>query len=122
MKSTSIEAGLKTVEDRLAAVSAALVLGDAPQLESHSRQLRQAMADFALLGGAAPSAAMRERLAQVSQTLARQREQIVRRAVVVERTLATLIPQADTGATYTQAVGRAPGAGSVARIYNNRAR
>lgn len=121
MKSTSIEAGLKNVEERLQAVSQALVAGDAPQLESHSRQLRQAMADFALLAGTQPTDAMRARLAQVSQTLSRQREQIARRVVVVDRALATIVPQANTGTTYSQAVGRGQGGVPVARIYNARA-
>lgn len=120
MTASSIEVELTNLEQRLNAVSADLVSGDALELESHSRLLRQAMADFAhAMGGAALPPATLSRLVRISQTLARQRENLLRRAVVVDRSLASFLPASDA-ATYSHAVGK-KGSGGAARIYAARA-
>ncbi|HSV51903.1 MAG TPA: hypothetical protein VLJ57_07295 [Burkholderiaceae bacterium] len=123
MTASSIEVELSTLEQRLNAVSADLVSGDALELESHSRQLRQAMADFAqAMGGSVLPPATLSRLVRISQTLARQRENLLRRAVVVDRALASFLPASDA-ATYSHSLGKkgAAGAAGAARIYAARA-
>lgn len=119
MTASSIEAELNTLEARLNAVSTALVSGEAPELESHSRQMREAMIAFAQVanGMALPPATL-ARLVKISQTLSRQRENLLRRAVVIDRALASFLPPSDTP-TYARSVGQS--SSSVARIYAARA-
>lgn len=114
------DSNLTEVEQLLDQVSASLLSGDARALETHSQALREAM--LALSGMAASQQAvlfanpsMKQRVAAVSQRLALQREGVARRAVVVNRALATVLPQSDA-ATYA---GRAAPAyrNNTARIY-----
>jgi hypothetical protein len=120
MNASSIEQQLSTLEERLQAVSTSLISGEAEGLETHSRQLRQAMADFAQssIGTALPAATL-ARLARISQTLAFQRENLIRRSVVVDRALASFLP-ANDAATYSQSIGK-KSAANAARIYAARA-
>ncbi len=114
-----LEASLSHVEQLLSQVSTALIAGEPLELEAASTQLRQAMAHFAALartpaGAAALGRPLRQRLEKVSQTLTRQRENLLRRAVVVDRELATVLPQAQPPSTYAP-VGTYRG--GAARIY-----
>jgi hypothetical protein len=120
MTASSIEVELNNLEARLAAVSAALIGGEAPELELHSRDMRQAMGAFAQAanGMALPPATL-ARLVTISQTLARQRENLLRRAVVVDRALASFLPPSDTP-TYSRALGKSTAA-NAARLYAARA-
>ena len=112
---------LLRVEQFLAEVSAALVTGEPVVLEAASTALRQAMADMAVWGRTPGStgsldADMRRRLEHVSLVLSRQRANLARRAVVVDRALAAVLPQSQPAATYS---GGKVGAyrGNAARIY-----
>lgn len=120
MTASSIEVELSTLEARLNAVSTALVSGEAPELESHSRQMREAMVAFAQSthGATLPPATL-ARLVKISQTLALQRENLLRRAVVVDRALASFLPPTDTP-TYSRALGKSTAA-NAARLYAARA-
>ncbi|APW36624.1 hypothetical protein RD110_04880 [Rhodoferax koreense] len=118
------DSSLTEVEQLLDQVSASLLAGDARALEAHSQSLRDAM--LALSSMAASQKAvlfanptMQHRVAAVSTRLAQQREGLARRAVVVNRALATVLPQSDA-ATYA---GRGAPAyrNSAARIYANAA-
>ena len=122
MTASSIEKELSTLEDRLKAVSAAIISGDALDLETRSRQLRDAMASFAQATmGRQISDTLRPRLKQISQTLAFQRENLVRRSVLVDRALVSFLPASDNS-TYSHSVGKtAAGAAGAARIYASRA-
>jgi hypothetical protein len=123
MTASSIEVELNTLEARLDAVSAALVSGEAPELEAHSREMRQAMGQFAQAAQAASGMTLPPttlaRLVAISQTLARQREQLLRRAVIVDRALASFLPPSDTP-TYSRALGKSTAA-NAARLYAARA-
>jgi hypothetical protein len=83
--------------------------------------MRQAMAELAVRGRTAAGlqsldVGMRLRLEKISLTLAQQRANLARRAVVVDRALAAVLPQAQPAATYS---GGKAGAyrGGAARIY-----
>ena len=116
-----LDASLLRVEQLLNEVSAALIAGEPLVLEATSTALRQAMADMAVWartpgGLQSLDANMRRRLEKVSLTLSQQRANLARRAVVVDRALATILPQAQPAATYS---GGKAGAyrGGAARIY-----
>ena len=116
-----LEPRLLRVEQLLQEVSAALVTGEPVVLEATSTALRQAMADMAVWGRTPDAlqslnAALRLRLEKVSLTLSQQRANLARRAVVVDRALAIVLPQAQPSATYS---GSKAGAyrGGAARIY-----
>jgi hypothetical protein len=122
MTASSIEKELSKLEERLQAVSSAIISGDALDLETRSRQLKDSMASFAQATvGQQISETLAPRLKQVSQTLAFQRENLVRRSVIVDRALASFLPASDT-ATYSHSVGKTTaGAANAARIYASRA-
>ncbi|SDP93453.1 hypothetical protein SAMN05216303_11248 [Rhodoferax sp. OV413] len=120
--SLGLEASLSTVEQLLDDVSSALLAGEPLVLEAASTSLRQAMVDMARVVPAATGlksldANMRLRLAKISLTLTQQRESLIRRAVVVDRTLVTVLPQAQSLATYSGGVKAAAYRGGSARIY-----
>jgi hypothetical protein len=62
------------------------------------------------------NAGMRRRLEKVSLTLSQQRSNLARRAVVVDRALATVLPQAQAPGTYSGGKA-ATYRGGAARIY-----
>lgn len=116
-----LEASLQRVEQLLEEVSSALVAGEPVVLQAASTALRQAMADMAVSGRTPAAvqsldASMRRRLEKVSLALSQQRANLARRAVVVDRALATVLPQAQPAATYS---GGKAGTyqGGAARIY-----
>ena len=114
------DANLTEVEQLLEKVSAALLSGNAPQLEAHSRDLRDAMV---ALSSMAPSQkavlfgnpALKERIDKAVLAMSRQREGMARRAVVVDRALSAVLPRAES-ATYA-GVGAPTYRSSMARIY-----
>ncbi|MDB5895167.1 MAG: hypothetical protein JWQ88_2698 [Rhodoferax sp.] len=114
------DANLTEVEQLVEKVSAALLSGHAPQLELHSKALRDAMM---ALSGMAPSQkavlfgnpAMKGRIEKVALSMARQREGMARRAVVVDRALSAVLPRAES-ATYA-GVGKPAYRNNIARIY-----
>jgi hypothetical protein len=119
MATPALDASLLRVEQLLEDVSAALVAGEPLVLEAASTALRQAMAELSAQGrgpGGRLDAGMRQRLEKVSLTLAQQRSNLARRAVVVDRALATVLPQAQSAATYTGGKTAAY-RGGAARIY-----
>ena len=120
--SIGLEASVSAVEQLLDDVSAALLAGEPLVLEAASVSLRQAMVDMARVVPAATglksvNEGMRKRLAKISLTLTQQRENLIRRAVVVDRTLLTVLPQAHSLPTYSGGVKAGAYRGSGARIY-----
>ena len=115
MLSPDIEKTLSQIEKQFGAVTAAVNSGDAASLEPLSVALRQAAVDFSsLLQGlpadARPSSELRLRLRKLAQGLAGQRQNLIRRTVVVERALHAMVP-ATRGSTYAQSSGPYAGAG-----------
>jgi hypothetical protein len=119
--SQALEARLLRVEQMLEDVSAALLAGEPLVLEAASTALRQAMAELSAQGRSTAGlldANLRQRLEKVSRTLAQQRSSLARRAVVVDRSLATVLPQAQPPGTYSGGKAAAY-RGGAARIYTN---
>jgi hypothetical protein len=122
MFASRLENSLSQVEQLLEEVSAALLAGEPLVLESASAALRQAMAGLSSLvqspaGAARVDPALRKRLARVSQILSQQRSNLLRRAVVVDRALATVLPQAAQPQTYSSGIKTPVYRGAAARIY-----
>lgn len=104
-----IEDALLNVELRLNAVSVALVGGEAVALEASSSALRQASIDFsALVEGFSPKDLDDERfklrLKKIASGIASQRESLIRRSVLVDMALNTVVP-ATQATTYAQVAG-----------------
>ena len=109
-------ASLVAAENCAHALSQALLAGDPARIEATSRELQQtALALSGLLQGArgkrANDPAFRQRLGRVLASLGMQREALLRRSAVVERSLHSIVP-ATRSSTY---------AGS-ARSYGHNAR
>ena len=122
MFASRLENSLSQVEQLLEDVSAALLSGEPLVLESTSSALRQAVVGLSgLLQGPAASARLdqmlRQRLARVSLTLSQQRSNLLRRAVVVDRALAAVLPQAAQAQTYGNGAKASTYRGGAARIY-----
>jgi len=103
----AVAQGLAWVEAQLDAVGQALIAGDGPALEAATGALRDASTDFSLrLAGpgarralaADPELQARVRLAGVA--LGQHRTQLARRAAVVDRSLAALMPGIRKPVTY----------------------
>ena len=104
-----IEDALLNVELRLNAVSVALVSGEAVALETSSSALRQASIDFsALVEGLSPKDLNDEHfklcLKKIAGGIASQRESLIRRSVLVDMALNTVVP-ATQATTYAQVAG-----------------
>lgn len=122
--SPHLESSLTEVENLLEDVSGQMLAGDAPALESTSTALRLAMIDLSNAAAKEPPRLLqaknvRERFARVSRALVMQRENLARRAAVIDRSLNSILPRA-AAATYAS-----PAAGlyksPAARIYANNA-
>lgn len=113
---------LNQIEALVDAVSEALVSGDVRELKASSSALRDAVAQLAGVSRGKPGAvrtldpALRERMEQLSLKMARQREGVRRRAVVVERALSAVLPGEDE-TTYANKVLTDRQRSSPARIY-----
>lgn len=114
---------LADVEAQLDSLTRTLLQGDAPSHEAGTRALRLVIAQLAHSAADLPApvpAPVAERLQHLGRGLAQQREQLARRAVVVERGLAVVLPQRQP--TY-QAPGRRAGfSGAAPQIYSAAAR
>lgn len=111
MLPAEIEKPLFLIELQCDAVAAAVATGEPHALESASQGLRQAAGDFAAfmeqMGGpqqAGPE--LRVRLKKLAGLLSIQRENLIRRSVVVERALHAMVP-ATRKSTYAAPAGRA---------------
>lgn len=106
---THIKNALTEVEFHLNDVSAALVSGEPLALATASTGLRQAAIDFSeMLQRLTPidlkNRNLKSRLKILADGMAAQRESLIRRMVLVERSLNALIP-ATHNATYAQVSG-----------------
>lgn len=114
---------LAEVEAGLDSLNELLLQGDAPAYERGMQALGQSVAQLVRHAAGWPSPlpfADAERLHRLARALGRQRDQLARRAVVVERTLAVVLPQSQP--TY-QPPGRSGGFGrAAARIFSAPAR
>lgn len=124
MPRVQFDSNLTEVEQLLEQVSAALLSGDARALETHSRALREAMLAFSGMAASQKAVlfgnpALAQRVTNVSLALARQREGLARRAVMVDRALGTILPREEVS-TYSGASAPAY-RGNAARIYAARA-
>lgn len=117
MAAEQFDQRLTEIETLQAELQALLATGAAPAIAPQAAALRLAMLALAHAAAEHPpiDATRRQRLQNVAHGLARQREHLARHAVLVERGLAVLVPQASP--TY-EAPGRA-GAfrGSAPRLY-----
>lgn len=110
-----LEAALAKIEQQLAAISTAVEQGDHAVLGPLGADLRQVLLDFSLLmdGRAAEFSSTQSqlRLQQIAQSLASQREGLIRRSVGVERALQALMPASSETSTYVSPAAAPYGAG-----------
>lgn len=96
MLPAKIDQPLTLIESQCAALAAAVENGDAQALETLGTGLRQLAVDFSALmehvNGTDP--VLRARLRKLSALLAGQRENLLRRSVVVERAVQVMLPEA----------------------------
>jgi hypothetical protein len=115
---------LVQAEQQLQLLSRSLLQGDALAYETATLSLRNAVAQLALTCHDLPtpvSPAVAERLQLLAQALLRQRDQLARRATVVQRSLSVMLPDAQP--TYQAPPGRGGGFGGQApRLYSSAAR
>lgn len=123
----SLEEALTVVEQHIEKVSAALLALDAPALEAASTALRDAAARFTWVleqSQGLPAANLppqfQQRLAVIGQQLAVQRDNLARVAVLTERQVAALVPQAGAeSSTYGNPQSGMGKSAGVARIYRS---
>lgn len=106
-----IEKPLSLIEFQCESVAAAVATGEPQMLENASNALQQAALDFSglmdRLGGAQQAGPeLHARLKKLAEQLTIQRENLIRRSVVVERALHALVP-ATRKSTYAAPAGRA---------------
>lgn len=112
MLPAEIEKALSLIEMQCQAVADAVASGEPQALEAGSNALRQAAVEFSdfmqrLGGPQRVGAELRPRLQKLATQLTIQRENLIRRSVVVERALHAMLP-ATRKSTYAQpAAGRA---------------
>lgn len=111
MLPAEIEKPLSLIELQCEAVAAAVATGEPQRLENASNALQQAALDFSglmdRLGGAQQAGPeLRARLKKLAVQLNIQRENLIRRSVVVERALHAMVP-ATRKSTYAAPAGRA---------------
>lgn len=113
MLPTPLETALSQIELQCESVAAAVASGEPLALESASTALRHAALEFSglmeRLGGATQaSPELRTRLKKLATRLTIERENLIRRSVVIERALHAMMP-ATRKATYSAPAGRAGG-------------
>ena len=111
MLPAEIEKPLSQIEMQCESVAAAVATGEPQMLETASNALQQAALGFASLmerlGGARQAGPeLQARLKKLAVQLNIQRENLIRRSVVVERALHAMVP-ATRKSTYAAPVGRA---------------
>ncbi len=113
MLNDALETSLLQIELQCESVAAAVASGEPQALEGASNALRQAAVDLSALvqrlGGAAQAGPeLHTRLKKLAGVLNIQRENLLRRSAVVERSLHALVP-ATRKSTYAAPAGRAGG-------------
>ena len=108
-----VQNALAQAERSVAATGQALLLGEPQRVHAATHELHDCAHALALAlrgvgRGATLAASLRERLVRVAQTIAMQREALLRRSASVERSLQSLIPQTQSS-TYSGALGRYAG-------------
>jgi len=116
MLPAEIEKPLSLIELQCEAVAAAVASGEPLGLESAAAALKQAALDFSSLlerlpAPQQPGAELRLRLKKLAGRLGQQRENLIRRSVVVERAVQAMVP-ATRQATYGRPTGPYAGAAS----------
>lgn len=106
---------LDQAERSVAATGAALLLGMPETVHAATRELHDSAHALALAlrgvdSGASLREAAHERLVRVARDIAMQRQALLRRSAAVERSLQSLVPQAQPP-TYAGALGRYAGRG-----------
>ncbi|WP_440108687.1 hypothetical protein [Acidovorax sp. BL-A-41-H1] len=123
----SLEESISAVEQLLDKVSAALLAADPQAVQVHSTALRDAAGALAqsveqASGRGQPPLPLplKNRIDAIARQLAVQREAIARLAVVTDRQVAGLVPQADPASTtYGNGLGSRTAQPGVARIYRS---
>ena len=115
-----LESALAQIEQRFAAVSTKLIAGEPQALAEAASAMQQVAVEFSQIAPSlslsdSSSAALRARLRSVAAGMAIQRENLIRRQVVVQRALDAILPAAQgvaypkTSSPYSS-VGRQTGA------------
>jgi len=117
-----VQSALEQAERSVAATGQALVLGEPDGVHAATRDLHDSAHALDLVlrgvdGSAALAASLRERLVRVAQGIAMQREALLRRSAVVERSLKSLMPQQTQSTTYAGALGRYAGRAASAQAF-----
>jgi hypothetical protein len=120
MLPAEIEKPLSRIELQCEAVAAAVASGEPQAIEAGGGALKQMAVDFSALMAQWPESEnvgreLRVRMKKLAGRLTIQRENLIRRSVVVERTLHAMVPATRTSAStqagqYLGAAGRASGA------------
>lgn len=110
---SEVQNALDQAERSVAATGQALVLGEPEHVHAATRELHDSAHALALAlrgvdRGASLRASLRDRLVSVARDIGLQREALLRRSAVVERSLQSLIPQTQSS-TYSSALGRYAG-------------
>lgn len=121
---SEVHAALDQAEHCVAAVSVALLQGSPEQVKATTRELHDCAHALALVlrgvdGSVVLAESARERLVIVAREIAMQREALLRRSAVVERSLKTLVPQQNRSSTYSDALGRYAGHGTSGSIFRS---
>lgn len=111
---SDVHDALDQAERSVAATGQALLDGVPEHLHCATRELHDSAHALALVlrgvdGGATLAHSARDRLIRVARAIGHQREALLRRSAVVERSLQTLVPQQQQSSTYTGALGRYAG-------------
>ena len=120
---SEIQDALDQAERGVAATGQALLLGDpqrvqAATLELHDSAHALALALRGVEGGATLAASLRDRLVNVARDIGVQREALLRRSAVVDRSLQSLVPQTPIQtSTYSSALGRYAGRAASASTF-----
>ena len=119
-----VHAALDQAERCVAATGAALLKGLPEQVQSATQELHDSAHALALVlrgaegGTALLVGAVRERLVRVARDIAMQREALLRRSAMVERSLSSLVPQ-PPAATYAGALGRYAGRAAASATFRS---
>ncbi|MDP2367539.1 hypothetical protein [Rhodoferax sp.] len=104
--SDPLESALRQIEQRSGAVSAKLITGEPQALADAASALQQIAVEFfqiapSLTLSTTASAALKARLQRIAAGMAMQRENLIRRQVVVQRALDAILPAAQ-GSAYAK--------------------
>ncbi len=119
---SEIHHALAQAERSVAETGQALLQGLPEQVQLAARDLHDSAHALALAlrgidGGAALAQVVRDRLVRVARDIAMQREALLRRSAMVERSLQSLVPQQGKASTYSGALGRYGGPAAAAGAF-----